>query len=553
MKRRNFLKIFPSATLTPMVVNGFNMRPFANRKMAGILDDCEGLDERAIVLIQLKGGNDGVNTLIPIAQYDDYANLRPDIMVPDSGSSQYIELDNTLPGDEQVGLHPSMTGIKEMYDNGLVRIVQGVGYENINQSHFKGTDLWLSGGDGTPDNFNIGSGWMGRSMQALFPEVTGSPTQDMPDPLGIQVGDPNPSLGFHTETEHQNVINLSGQDPSGFFSLIQTIGGAPIMDVPDSDYGDELSYIMSVEQSVNLYAQRITEVFDAGENVVSYPELNLANQLKTVARMIKGGCKTKIYLCSLGGFDTHSAQVGDLVGGVEGQHSDLLFTLSESVKAFYDDLIAMDIADKVVSCTFSEFGRCARQNGSNGTDHGTLAPMILFGTAINPGVSGENVDLGNLTPDNQLQGMQFDYRQVFTSLLQDWLGADDMVLEDTLFEQYMKIPVIGSGFAVDPDCYYGGTTAIDSIAGPDNKSLRIAPNPAQISTEVIFDADRSFPARLTVNSISGQLVYTGNVQLAQGTNLFTLEVDNWPPGPYFVRLEDRQTGLAQVAKLVVVR
>ncbi|MEZ4918059.1 MAG: hypothetical protein R2792_03045 [Saprospiraceae bacterium] len=278
MKRRNFLRIAPSAAITPFVVNGYKMRPFANSKIANVLSNCEGLDERALVLIQLKGGNDGVNTLIPIAQYDQYANLRSDIKVPDSGAEAFIPLDNTLPLDDQVGLNPAMTGVKELYDKGWVNIVQGVGYENPNQSHFKSTDLWLSGGDGTSENFSLGTGWMGRSMQSLFPDVLGAPTTAMPDPLGIQIGDPNPSLGFHTETEHQNVINLSGQDPAGFFSLIQTIGGAAMTDIPDSEYGDEISYIMSVEQSVNLYAQRITEVFNAGTNEGNYPAFNLADQ-----------------------------------------------------------------------------------------------------------------------------------------------------------------------------------------------------------------------------------------------------------------------------------
>ena len=125
------------------------MRPFSNSKMARIMADCEDVEDRVLVLIQLKGGNDGVNTLVPIAQYDAYANLRPVIKIPDTGPEQYIKLDNTVPTVDQVGLHPVMTGLKSMYDKGWLNIVQAVGYENLNQSHFKSTDLWLSGGDGT--------------------------------------------------------------------------------------------------------------------------------------------------------------------------------------------------------------------------------------------------------------------------------------------------------------------------------------------------------------------------------------------------------------------
>ena len=158
MKRRNFLKILPPLSISPFVVNGFPMQPFANSKLARILTTCDGIEDRILVLIQLKGGNDGLNTIIPIAQYDDYVNLRAETHIPDTGLNQFIKLDNTLPGADQVGLHPVMTGVKELYDKGWAKVVQGVGYENINQSHFKGTDLWLSGGDGTPENYDIKSG-----------------------------------------------------------------------------------------------------------------------------------------------------------------------------------------------------------------------------------------------------------------------------------------------------------------------------------------------------------------------------------------------------------
>ncbi len=136
----------PAAGVTPFTVNGFSMRPFSNRNMAGILASCDAVRERVLVLIQLKGGNDGLNTLIPLTDYDRYMELRPTIGIAEN---QYIELDSTLPGDARVALHPAMTGIKALYDKGWASVVQAVGYDSMNQSHFKGTDLWLSGGDST--------------------------------------------------------------------------------------------------------------------------------------------------------------------------------------------------------------------------------------------------------------------------------------------------------------------------------------------------------------------------------------------------------------------
>lgn len=551
MKRRNFLKIFPTAGATSFVVNGFSMRPFANSKISRILNDCDGVDDRVLVLIQLKGGNDGINTVIPVAQYDAYATLRPIIKIPETGPEKYIRLDTTLPAADQVGLHPVMTGMKELYDKGWMNVVQGVGYEYMNGSHFKGTDLWMSGGDGTPDHFNIRSGWMARALQAMYPDIKGEPIPpDQVYPLGIQIGDPSPALGFHAETDHQNVINLYGQDPAGFYTLIQTIGGAPLPAVPDSEYGDELAYIMGVEKSVDEYSVYITQAFNAGSNaIVSYPQTSLAYQLKTVARLIKGGCKTKIYLCNMGGYDTHGDQLAPEGIVTLGGHAALLQTLSDAVRYFFNDLDAMGLGEQVTACTFSEFGRCAKENGSKGTDHGTLAPMFIFGKAIKAGVAGTNVNLANLTDDHQLQDMQHDYRQVFATLLQDWLGASNEVLTTTLFDGYSKLPLLDGQFVVDPGCYIGSTVDVWE-AVKKKKVLSVSPNPAQFRAEVAFESSTAFPATLTLHSLSGQVISSIQVQIHPGMNRYFLDVRSLPPSAYIVRLENRQNGSAEVAKLI---
>jgi uncharacterized protein (DUF1501 family) len=549
MQRRDFFRI---AGLSTFAVNGFSMRPFANTHIARALANCDEVADRVLILIQLKGGNDGINTLVPIAQYGDYEELRPVIKIPDVGPEKYIQLDNTLPTADRIGLHPVMTGFKAMYDEGLLSVVQGVGYENINGSHFKGTDLWLSGGDGTPDNFNIRSGWMGRALQAMFPDVLGTPIPDMLYPLGIQVGDPNPSLGFHTETEHQNVINLYGQDPDGFYSLVQTIGGAPLENVPASEYGVEIEYIMGVERSVDQYSEYITQAFQAGTNSpTNYPQTSLAYQLKTIARLIKGGCKTKMYLCSMGGFDTHGRQIPPEGTILEGGHADLLRLLSDACKAFFDDLKGLQLDDKVMACTFSEFGRCARENGGAGTDHGTLAPMFIMGKPAKSGVNGTNVDLANLTDDNQLQGQQFDYRQVFATLLQDWLGGNQFVMEQARFENYQKMPLLDANFVVPPDCYGGAVPTWSAAALP--RTLQVSPNPATTRAEVTFRSDVAYAARLTVHTLGGRLAFGANVQVQQGQNLYYLQLGHLPVGTYIVRLEHGMTGRGEVVKLTVVR
>lgn len=551
MKRRNFLKILPPLGVAPMLLNGLKLKPFANSRIANILSSCAGVQERVLVLIQLKGGNDGLNTLIPIEQYDTYANLRSSMAIPDSGTNGFIPIDNTLASEDQVALHPSMSGIKYLYDKGWATVIQAAGYDSMNQSHFKGTDIWLTGGDSIGQG-SLSSGWMGRSLQAFYPEVAGVPTPEMPDPLGIQVGDPNTSLGFHTETEHQNVINISGQDAAGFYSLIQTIGGAPLVNVPDTDQGAEIQYIMDIEQSVNLYASRISQVFSAGSNSISYPNTGLASQLKTVARMIKGGCKTKIYLCQLGGFDTHSTQVAGSDDTTSGPHADLLKQLSDAVKTFCDDLEGLGLADQVVSCTFSEFGRCAKQNGSLGTDHGTLAPMFVFGKTVRAGVKGTNVDLSDLTSDNQFKNKQFDYRQIFGTLLRDWLGANDFVMQESMFDGFDRIKLIERDYMVDEDCYFGGTpTIIDG--GFTRPGMKAAPNPASLGLELTLESEIAYPATLSLHSLGGTLAHASSENVRVGLNIFLIDVSRLPNGFYFARLQNRMTGKAEVVKVSVAR
>ncbi|MBL7825161.1 MAG: DUF1501 domain-containing protein [Saprospiraceae bacterium] len=547
MKRRNFLKVLPAAGVSSFAINGFSIRPFANSKIEKILADCDGVEDRALVLIQLKGGNDGLNMIIPAANFDRYAQLRPTTRISDTA---YIPLDNTLPNDSLVGLHPAMTSVKAMYDNGMANVIQAVGYQSMNQSHFKGTDIWLSGADSSI-GAETSTGWMGRALQAFYPDVKGAPIPSMPDPLGIQLGDPNTSLGFHTETEHQNSINLSGQDPAGFFSLIQTIGGAPILNVPDSDHGIELEFIMGVEQSINLYAARISEVFNAGSNAITtYPNNSLANQLKTVARMIKGGCKTKVFLCQIGGFDLHSAQVDSGDTGL-GAHATLLQTLSDAVKIFFDDLQAMSLADRVLACTFSEFGRCAKENGSFGTDHGTMAPMMIFGKNAKAGVLGTNPDLNDLTTDNQIKHMQYDYRQVFGTLLQDWLGANPYVMEEAAFTGFEKIKLVDRDYRVDSSCLWGGAPII--IDG--FKPVSIFPNPAAIGAEISIEnrTDAAYTALVSLHSISGNLVASRKETIQPGSNFFYQDVSNLPDGMYFVRIQHQSTGKADVVKLSVAK
>jgi uncharacterized protein (DUF1501 family) len=261
------------------------------------------------------------------------------------------------------------------------------------------------------------------------------------------------SLAFHRENGIPAAV--AANDPEGFFDLINSTGGLPPESVIDTHYGQELQWIMNIEANSNQYADRLKEVFDNGSNTagVTYPEtyplaasrLNnpLAPQLKLIARMLSGGSKTRIFLARIGGFDTHGNQV-ESYDPTLGNHAALLYHISSAVEAFQNDLQGLGLEDRVVTATFSEFGRRAASNASFGTDHGNAAPMFVFGKAVKPGIIGTNPDLQSLNGNNI--PMQIDYRQVFTTILHDWMEATDQAMVQTLFDGFIsqKLDLFGN-------------------------------------------------------------------------------------------------------------
>ena len=460
MKRRNFIKL----TSTASAISLLPSQVTASLNIAKSFLDCT-ISNRKLVLINLAGGNDGLNTIIPLNYYDIYSNLRPNLKIPNSGINSYINLDETLDETQQIGLHPSLTGIKNLYDNDLLRIIQSVGYPSQNKSHFASTDIYSTANDGNNWDNGNNSGWIGRFMESYYAGLMQNSY-----PLGVEIGSKSNSLGFHGENEHGLSVNINGQDPSGFYSLISGMAGNPPENIPISDYGHELEYIIQTDALSNMYSEAISNSFNNGQNAVSYPDTDISNQLKTVARLISGGLESKVYMVKLAGFDTHFGQ-NQGSNDILGDHNDLLTKLSSAVAAFMDDLSAMNLKNDVVGLTYSEFGRKAAENGSLGTDHGEIAPMFVFGAPVKGGVSGFNPDLNEASQDNgyQIQTVQYDYRDTLGTLLQDYLGADNLALDATFFNNTLnqsfsetKIDnLIKDEFSVATNCYSNSLTSND--------------------------------------------------------------------------------------------
>lgn len=530
MKRRNFIKLSASASvigLTP-----FELQAAIKSFMPYV--SCPDISNRKLVLINLAGANDGLNTIIPLNQYDTYSNLRPTIKVPESGANQYISLDATLPDNQQVGLNPALTGFKSLYDKGWLRILQSVGYPSQNKSHFKSTDLYLTGNDGNSLLNGPDTGWIGRFMELYYADLVVETF-----PLAVEIGSNKTSLGFHGEEAHGLSLNITGQDPAGFYSILNGLGGSPPTNIPDSDFGKQLEYINNTDSLSNTYAESISNAFNSGQNDVSYPDTDLADQLKTVARLISGDLGSKVFMVRISGFDTHNAQVQG-VGEVLGKHHDLLTELSGAIEAFMNDIDNQNIADDIVGITFSEFGRKARENGSFGTDHGEIAPMFVFGKPIAGGVSGINPDLTEASESNnwQIQTVQYDYRQTFATLLQNFLGADNTIIDATFFNHTindsfsnLKLDdLLKAEFKLDNECF---GSALSTNTAEDVKNWLVYPNPFRNTINISGIEDISSLKYRIYNS-SGVLIINNSGDISNGK--LSLNLRRLPNGIYLIEI-----------------
>ncbi|MFE3868493.1 DUF1501 domain-containing protein [Flavobacterium sp. LS2P90] len=546
MKRRNFIKLTSTASALSLLPT----EVFALFKSTG-MTSCPDSSSKKIVLIQLSGANDGLNTIVPINQYDTYATLRPNIKLNNVGMTNgIINLDSTLTIANQVGLHPSLSGFKSLYDKGFMRIIQGVGYPSQDKSHFKSTDLWLTGGDGTMANNNLDSGWTGRFLENFYAEYLNSNF-----PLGIQLGSSDNSLGFHGEVEHGMSLNINGQDLSGFYSVVNGLGGQPPANIPDSEYGGLIKYIINNDASTNSYAQSISSSFNSGSNSLTYPNTSLSNQLKTVARFISGGLQTKVYLVKVGGFDTHDLQVAANNTTHLGNHATLLTQISEAINTFITDLNNQNMANDVVAVTFSEFGRKAGENASLGTDHGEIAPMFVFGSAINPGISGTNINLSEavLANNYQVRTVQHDNRRVFSTILQDWFGASNQTLDLTFYNQTTNTGFSNNKIAdliktqniVNSTCYTDKLLSVNEFK--NTYEVIVYPNPTS-ELITINSPNNNDIHSVSIYSIDGKFI--GKYKNPLSSSQLSINVENLATGFYNLKIE---TANGNFSKKIIVR
>jgi len=376
-------------------------------------------DRSILVLVQLAGGNDGLNTVVPFAD-PDYYRLRPTLGIP---------REKALPLGDTAGLHPVCGPLRALFDDGKVAVVQNVGYPNPNRSHFRSTEIWETA---SSSGAYLSTGWVGRFLDN---SCAGIPA-DSRDPAAVHISNevPQSFAGSGSHPTFGLVLGNRGRRESeesrrllaGMVSPAAAASPDPLG--PAAGNATFLRHTLMDALVTENKVQRLIGAYGPGTN---YPGTPFASSLRSVAALIAAGLPTRIYFVSLGGFDTHSNQVN--------QHANLLTQLSTGLAAFQRDLEHHGLDGQVTTMTFSEFGRRPAENSSRGTDHGTAAPLFVMGSRVRGGFHGAPPSLQNLARGQDI-AFSTDFRQVYATVLEHWL---DCPSQEVLGGRFEPLPFLG--------------------------------------------------------------------------------------------------------------
>lgn len=393
--RRTFLKQSSLAAAGTVLIPNFlkAMEGVPTQSLAG---------EKILVVIQLSGGNDGLNTIIPYRN-DLYYSLRPQLA---------IAKEKVLKASDDLGFHPSLAKLNELYDRGNLTVINNVGYPNPDRSHFRSMDIWQSGSDS--DQY-LTTGWIGRYLDSSCINCNvAHQAIEIDDALGLAL-------------KGATIKGMAMKNPA---KLYQVMHNKFVQKLNQNDQAETvedpaLHYLYKTLAETISSADYIYDKASAVRSTTTYPGNELGTRLKTVAELINSGIETKVYYVSFSGFDTHIRQAG--------QHDRLLTTFAESVHAFVNDLERTNRFKDVMIMTFSEFGRRVAENASGGTDHGTANNLFIIGKdLLKKGFLNGTPDLYQLDQGDLIH--QIDFRRVYATLLKKWLGGDDRRILSGHFE-----------------------------------------------------------------------------------------------------------------------
>lgn len=428
--RREFLRTSAIGAALSWTVPSFLAQTFAALNAQAAVQAASGKDDTILVVLQMAGGNDGLNTVVPFTN-DHYHKARPRLG---------LKADAVLKIDDTLGFNPALAGFKALYDEGQLAIIQGVGYPNPNRSHFRSTEIWATASDSK--RFEK-YGWIGRYFDSACagadPTISINIGRQLPQafaarhPLGVSFDNPQSYRYFnpdHPESGEKDMgeatfdkMNLTETGREMEFNSGSSIGGIAGTTVMK---GSPLEFLERTAMEAEISSDKIQAISSKGENKATYPSTQLGGGLKLVSRLIGGGMPTRIYYVSQGGYDTHTNQFTSQ----ERLHRDL----GDSVKAFVDDLKAQGNFQRVALLTFSEFGRRVTENASGGTDHGSASVMFAIGPKVKAGLQGKYPSLAPVDLKNGDPVFTTDFRSVYAGVLEDWLKTPSVPILGRKFD-----------------------------------------------------------------------------------------------------------------------
>ena len=412
--RRSFLRNIGIAGSMSMMLGKLPVSASAASPLSYALNNSE--TDRILVLVRLKGGNDGLNTIVPLYDYSTYINKRPKVGLKQSEITKLTDA---------IGIPKTFDPLLPFWEEGKMKVIHNVGYPEQNLSHFRSSDIWASASD--PDDFDA-SGWYGRYIADEYPDFLTNPPEIPP---AIQIGGAA-NVAFNDAS--MTNLAISVRNPEEIAEIAQTGQLYSTMNLPECYYGEQVGFVRAVANNTFIYAGILSDTYKSASNSVEY-QGDLGAQLAIVARLIKGNLGTKLYMVSIDGFDTHANQIED--------HPPLMREVAAAINSFYKDLTAGGRDKDVLTMTISEFGRRIEENGSNGTDHGAAAPMLLFGEGLNgSGFIGDAPDLQNVDEVGNLV-FSTDFRSVYATVMESWLCVNTARVDGILGQQFERISQLG--------------------------------------------------------------------------------------------------------------
>lgn len=532
MKRRTFLQSsLASAALTPVLLDKVYARASTPLKLLAQMAPLD-VNDKILILVQLFGGNDGLNTIVP-ADDPNYYTLRPNIgiqknfLINRGGADGFYMNPGLGFGNKQ--------GFAGMFDVGQLAIIRGIGYDPPNLSHFRSTDIWLSGINDSNANDVLSTGWLGRFLEQQYPNF---PSQLPEDPLAINFG------GFSLAlTSDKGRMGIEVANPSLQAGGLSASDDSLDDQAPGTRYATEYAFVQSVSEMSNTYASRVTTAYAKGLTSLqgNYGSDGFSQQMKSVAALIAGGLNTRVYVVGMGGFDTHVQQTTPDGTGT-GAQTNLLGQLADAAAQFQSDMVLLgsSVADRVIGFTVSEFGRRPHDNNSNGTDHGAASVQFAFGSKINGAVFGNPPDLANLDSNGDLD-VQIDFRSVYQTLLTDWFG---MTLPDalTVLENQNDLqPPLGG--------LIKSSSGVTSGRGQD-EGLSIYPNPMASNATLAIQLSQGSFTQIEMASMDGKNVQSILARsLAAGSYSIPISTD-LPSGAYLLSMRAGNDRISKVIEII---